>query len=369
MYTVDDVINRNPIKWNGGRLKAPRYNPPIELISSQELYRGRVALAVEQMARHMTDEGWQLMLGLEARGYLLAGHKCTVNSTDVVGILEETKPHTVVVQDKREWDYLEGGFREKEYQFHNVEVLKDRDDLFKLTILKDSQQRPKYHLKSAEEMGVNAWIVYYHPRIVAHLAPYTRPEHLIRTYHTVRPERVPTYSPLRLDKALLSGATGSVYPVRTTLVNKKKRNPNSLKCIEYLPHPGYHAKGTDTDNYLKTLSRYKVAICTASIYGYALRKLIEATACGCRVITDLPSDEILPGIDENLVRITPTTSLETIVGIVEQEIKSYDPDRQERLAERAKDTYDYRRVGAKLVSDIEALRRSYNNVPSLSSVV
>jgi hypothetical protein len=96
------------------------------------------------------------------------------------------------------------------------------------------------------------------------------------------------------------------------------------------------------------------------MYGYALRKIMEATACGCRVLTDLPVDEVLPEIDGNLFRIRPDTSAYHVGIYVRQLVKEYDADKQRDYADKAKQFYDYRAIGKRLSDDIESLRRSYN---------
>ena len=45
--------------------------------------------------------------------------------------------------------------------------------------------------------------------------------------------------------------------------------------VNYLSHPGYGRSKCFTPEFLKILSIYKVAICTVSIYGYAVRKIVE----------------------------------------------------------------------------------------------
>jgi hypothetical protein len=135
-----------------------------------------------------------------------------------------------------------------------------------------------------------------------------------------------------------------------------------IRGHKYLRHPGYHRKGCCTPGFLQELGHTKVAICTASIYGYALRKIIEATACGCRVLTDLPEDEVLPDIDGNLVRIHRNTGHKDVVKVIQRLLDEYNPERQANYAVMAKEFYDYRPMGVKLANDIESLRRSYEQV-------
>lgn len=360
MRTVDDVIRGLPPPPAVPRLKAPRYTGTGGGCD--------LAMAVGSMRDHTTNEGWELFKGLEAGGFNLVGHGLTIGTTDLSGLYPVPRQDvwasafgdsTCVLQDKREWEGRTAGrgFDARE-TFRNVGVLKGRPDVFKGTVLKDAHRDPEYHRDSAEEIDAQFWITYYHPRIVKHLAPYVREEHLVRTYHSVDADKVPAYTAEgRFNQALLSGAVSGVYPLRTRLVNDVKggRMPGTT----WLPHPGYGRDGCHTPSFLQTLSRYKVAICTSSSLGYAVRKIIEATACGCRVVTDLPIDDILPGIDGNMYRVKPDCPTERIAGYVRDLIDSYDPSLQEMYAAEAKARYDYRVQGRKLAADIEALRRTY----------
>lgn len=319
----------------------------------------RIALAVESMKRHTSDEGWQIMAGLEGSGYTLYGSGLPRGETNVTTILreEETDLGTIIVQDKKEW-YIPSGsrsFRDSAAKFRRIGELADRPDLFRLTILRDAHFNPEFHTEAALEMGCHAWVIPYHPSIVHRLAPYVRPQHLVRTYHSIDPKLVPDFRSKR-DGCLLSGAVGGhVYPLRTMLV----RNYRSLPSVNYLKHPGYHRQGTNTPEYLRTLSGYKVALCTSSIYGYAVRKIIEATACGCIVVTDLPTDEVLPEIDNNLVRIHPRYPRKSFVALLNHLYIHYDPGRQLDFVERTKAFYDYRKIGERLANDIANLRETY----------
>lgn len=345
MRTVRDVI-RNLPKPSIAASPAPAY--------TGECGNG-IMLAVEDMKRHMTDEGFQIAQALQSAGYTLCGRRLTIDETGVKKILSETSAGVVVVQDKREWDKARKSFRDKSAHFEQVESLAERSDLFKLTILKDAQHNPPYHKESADEIGCHAWIVYYHPEIVTRLAPYVRKEHIVRTWHTVDRHAIPEYAAHRKG-CLLSGAVSSAYPLRTRLVHQKHKLPN----VQHITHPGYHNKGCHTPEFLKTLSRFQVSICTSSLYGYALRKIIESTACGCVVITDLPTDEVLPEIEGNLIRVPVNIPVQGLADMLRQCYASYNPERQEFYAERAKAFYDYRTMGKRLAEDIDKLRGDYN---------
>lgn len=347
MTTINTVLKRTRANGYFKSLKTPAY---------EHKTGPHLALAVESMRRHMTDEGWQIMDALNHSGYKLCGYNLTNNETHVPTLLKEFNPSVVVLQDKREWDVKSNCFREQRALFTGVEALAQDPSIFKLTILKDSHSGPSFHEKSADEIGCHAWIIYYHPRIVAHLAPYVRPQHLIRTYHTLDSSLVPPFSPDR-SKALFSGAVSSAYPERMEFV----RHIDRLQNIDYLKHPGYHRNGTHTPDFLKRLSQYKVSICTTSKYGYALRKIIESVACGCRVITDLPSDDVLPGIDDCLIRIPHCPGLKIWRNTINQALASYDPEYQSHYAAIAQARYDFRNEGLRLADSIDDMRHSYSS--------
>lgn len=86
-----------------------------------------------------------------------------------------------------------------------------------------------------------------------------------------------------------------------------------------------------------------------------------SSACGCRVITDLPSDEILPEIDGNLVRVHPEISLLEMKDLINSLVSSYDEERQREYARLAQARYDYRVEGRRLADAIEKMRLNYRS--------
>lgn len=329
------------------QLQTPQYIPKSE-------QGPRIALAVESMKRHVSDEGWQIMEALETNGYTLYGSGLPNSSTDVEHIVNFESPSILVIQDIREWDISHGSYRDLSAKFHNTSMLKSRPDIFKVTIVKDAHWMPMTYAQASEAMGVHAWITYYHPSTVCSLAPYIRPRHLIRTHHTIDPLLIPPSDPNR-DGCLLSGYVHSAYPLRTRLAYNLSHLPKTTQ----LKHPGYNRDGCLTPQFLKTLNQYKVSICTSSMYGYSVRKIIESVACGCRVITDLPTHDMLPEIDANLVRVSPSISIKDMAEILEFYCETYDFDEQQVYADKAKAYYNYIDTGKRLVNDINAMRRSY----------
>lgn len=345
--SINDVIqtNRKPVEVT--QLPQPDFNP-----SSNER---RIVLGVSSMRDHMSDEGYQITSGLASNGYTHVGHGLDLPLTHIPDILKKTEPGTVLVQDIREWGKEGDSFRDLRAEFTGISELQKHPEIFRLTILKDSHQRPQYHSDAAQNMSCHAWVVYYHPRIVNNLAPYTRLEHLIRTYHSVDLDVVCDFKPEIKEGCLLSGAISGAYPLR-----KRIHNVARLLGIDVLAHPGYHRNGTNTPGFFKTLEKYKVHICTASRYGYALRKIVESSAAGCRVITDLPIDDVLPEIDENLIRISPDIPISDLSEVVRESVTSYDPEKQDHIRQKTLAFYNVIDVTRRLADDIESLRKKYN---------
>lgn len=314
-----------------------------------------IVLAVPSMQRFMTDENWQLTAGLERAGYTAAGQKQTIDETNVKQILDRASPGIVVLHDKREWSTRREGNIAMRACIRNVQELAKQPDVFRVGVLKDAQQEHQQNLSCAIEAGLHAWIVYYHPEIICRLSPFVRREHLVRTWHSVDAAAVPAFSVEGRSGCLLSGAVSMCYPLRLRLA----RGVSELPDTHLLRHPGYHHGGWATPGFLCTLSKYKVAICTASRYGYALRKIVEATACGCVVITDLPSDEVMPEIDGNLVRVSSDSSVAEVGEVVRELTARYDAERQREYGERAKAWYNWRVMGERLAASIERMRTEW----------
>lgn len=343
-------LQREALNAPSPPLPAPAYRPDVSR-------QNKSMMALRSFEQHMTDEGWQLQEGLRLSGYRLFGKGYETGELDTKRILAASGSLAVmIVQDKREWDPALPGCFDKEAAFRNVSALRADPSVFRVTVCKDAHHNPAYHRAAADEMGCHAWITYYHERCVTRDAPYVRKEHLIRTYHSIDPAVVRSYSPLGRQKCILSGSLqAKAYPLRHRIAEHASSMP-----VYVHQHPGYHAKGSVTSEYIQLLSCFKVAICTASVYGYALRKLIEATAAGCVVLTDLPDFDQLPAIQGNMVRISKDNSMDEISSIIHRECSRYDPAKQEFFAKEALSFYDYRRRGRELAEAIDALRLRYN---------
>lgn len=356
LAAIHRVIDRDPREL-ADAWPRPVYEPTAPAPGRGS--RGRVMLAVETFKRHMTDEGWHLQAGLEHGGYQLWGAHLPHMATDALAIADHAHAGTVFVQDKREWDPASGCCFDKSVGFQRVPALAGLPDLFRVTVLKDLLFHRAYTRRGHEELRPHAVVHYYHRDLVRWLAPWLANTPLIRTWHSIDPGALPHWFPGQgRSMAVVSGALNrEVYPFRWRIADAARAG--RLSGVAVIPHPGYGASGTCTPRYMTMLSGYKVAICTSSIMGFALRKLIEATACGCIVVTDLPAGEVLPGVDGNLVRVPPDMPMPRLAELVDALAQSWNEARQREWAQAAVATYDYRRVYARLAADIEACRKGY----------
>jgi len=334
------------------RLTAPPYIPPGIAVSR------RIFFGAEVMKRHITSECWQVQIGFQDAGYELTGHALPYPESNVRLAIENSdrSTATVIIQDRREWDREAQMCYDPMAHFHEAGYLAERPDVFKLTLLKDHHNDREYNRNHAKEIGCHAWLAYYHPVIAHWLAPYTRPEHMIRIYHGIDTDDVPSFGTDRAPRALLSGAISrEAYPLRWRLRHEAHLIPE----MSVKHHPGYKARGHFSPEYMRELAGYRVSICTTSLYGYALRKIVEGVAAGCRVVTDLPVDDVMPGIDENLIRVRPDIPTLEFREVLRDAIENYDAAAQQYWSERAVEHYEYRGLYARLAGEVEAMRQRY----------
>lgn len=314
---------------------------------------GRYFFALKDFNRHMTDESWQFQLGMEAAGYMLVGKGFPVSEQDCRRAMAEWQIDVALVADRREWDASRAGCFDKTAAFANLEAL-DNLRVFRGTIVKDMWRDHEWTRAWHKALNPHVYLHYYNPQQVMRLYPWIRPEQLIRIWHTLDADKVPEVNyEAKQDVALLSGATGWAYPLRTRLFQANLPNVHTLR------HPGYGNTGSHSQRFLEVLCRYKVAICTSSIFCCTLRKPIEATACGCVVITDLPPEEAYPAIDGNMVRVPCDITDADMKKVVDKCIREYDPARQAKFAVLARRTFDYLRVASFAAYYIEEKRREW----------
>lgn len=323
----------------------------------------RLFLALRDYEKHTMNQGWLFQKGMEAAGYILVGKDFECPYRDGGQLAEAFEPAVAFVADKLDWDAALDGCYDKQAHFTNLQGLGD-ESIFRIAMIHDSHRRWGIQRQMHEDLNPHAWVCYYHPDIVAVSQPWIRKEHILRTYHSLDPAEVPEFTLERIGCIASGARCKEIYPLRETASLAMCHMPEG----KYLRHPGYGNRGSRTAEYLKVLSGFRVAICTASIYCFAVRKIIEATACGCIVITDLPAEEEMPNIDGNLHRVPSDISVKDLIDAARACEASYTIDRQYWFAEQAKEYYDYRRLYADLRQRIEKMRKDYELQGSTRSI-
>lgn len=323
-------------------------NEQIELRESKDELRvpvkfidrpKKIVLANFDYQNHMTDEGDQLQEGLASVGWTLVGRSYRNHDyVDVNEILSRYKPDIVFVQDKRDWDRDNTGAFNKTVHFENINTLRHNPHIFRVSVVKDAGTLIEYQRKFIkDDISADAVAVYYHPKSVLAHSSFLEGTPLFRVYHSIDKDKIKCTSE-RLKGTLISGALNpDVYPFRSRIVN----NASSLG-VDILGHPGYNNNGRQSDAYYHTLNQYKVSICTASAYNFALRKIIESVACGCVCITNLPRYDILPQIDGALIRVSPDIPLSELQTLIRHTESNYDFEKAQMYSEKAREFYDYR---------------------------
>lgn len=311
----------------------------------------RLVLANIDYEQHMTDEGHQLQQSLAESGWNLVGEGYGEGERDVYKILDAHAPSAVFVQDKRDWDSGSGICFNRRVAYKNIAALGGYGG-FVATVVKDAgPDGSEYHRKFCEEINPDAVAIYYHEQNVTKYCPWLKAYRLVRMYHTVNPEDVPDFvAGANRRPALGSGAVmPDVYPIRFNVC--VTNNPTDFG-LDWLKHPGYNNNGHQTPRYLKFISQYKVHLCTASSYGFALRKIIESVTCGCTPITDLPEYDVLPEIDRALIRIRPNITDHDLKMTIADAVENWDERGRQRWAQRALSYYDFNKYGHRLTQNL-----------------
>ena len=313
--------------------------------------------ALESFRRHMDNGRWLFQLGMERQDYVSVGGEMPspgVDSTDVAWAVERFKPRIVVFWPRYEWDPKEWSGPEvrPEHCYRNWECLFDHPEILRVCVFHDAGSARAQQKRWHEALRPHVYLTWYHADSVLPFAPHIRREQLVRTYHILDGDNTPPVRD-RQKTCIISGAhTPDVYPFRTRvlqLAKESKLGPG----VDAITHPGYKQAGTRSNAYVQKLGEYRVAVCTASAYRFALRKIWEATAAGCRVITNLPSYDLLPGIDDNLIRVSSDVSTGELKEVIQNAAATWDLRQQQAFAERAVELYDWRAECARVAKELE----------------
>jgi hypothetical protein len=305
-----------------------------------------IFFGLESFRRHMDNGRILCQRGMEHQGWVTVGADCPspeVNNTDVRWAVERFNPKVVLFFPRYEWDFREwiGPEVKPEHCFHNWEFLLQRPGILRVTVWHDAGSARVQQQRWHEAFQPHVYLSWYHQQSVMPFAPYVERGNITRTYHVLDTDNLPPVED-RSGVAVVSGAyTHDVYPLRTKCFQWAAQGLLG-PGVDAARHPGYAQAGTKSNEYAAMFGRYKVAICTASAYKFALRKIFEATAMGCKIITNLPSYDYLPGIDDNLIRIPDDISVSDMKAEIEKAAATWDLEQQQYVASVCRHRYDWR---------------------------
>ena len=309
-----------------------------------------IVLSNISYAGHTTSEGNELQLGLEYSGaFILTGRGYGDECRDVPTLIERYSPKAIVISDPRDWYRGSGGsFGRRDLHFERHECLRDHPEIFKCVVMKDAGTAVDFQSSFAQTITADALITYYHDKAVLPLSPWADAYKRIRIRHSIDADlvrRIDMSKPRR--RSVVTGAVSNTYPLRKLVFANAP-----LIGVVSRRHPGYGASKCHTPDYLQMLAGFKTHVATCSSYNFALRKIIESVVVGCTPITNLPSWDVLPEIDDALVRIPTNSSVAEVRAAVDKAESQWNLEERMKWAKLAVDYYGYRSCGMRLAKDI-----------------
>jgi len=311
---------------------------------------------LEPFSRHMDGLCWLIQRGLAAAGWQVVGHGFPPpgDTTDVMEAVRRFQPRVALFWTGPEWGTSLPQQRAlgvmDEHAFRGWERLeREAPEVVRGTFFVDAGSNQQAQREWHERLRPQLYLTPYHPDSVVTLNPHIPRSAVVRYHHPIEAERFPPFGS-RDGRCVISGATGTCYPFRSRM--KAAAKQGLLGEVTVVNHPGYHGLGCVSLDYNQVLAKHRVAICTCSSYKFALRKHIEATASGCRVITNLPEYDVLPEINDNLRRVGSGLTTQAMLQLIDSLASSWDVEEQAAFALAAREYYDYRAVGKRLAEEL-----------------
>lgn len=308
---------------------------------------------VEAFKDYASDTAYRIQAGLADQGFTCFGKRFPGdrNCTDMREVVERERPDIVHVEDWNTWNPKMKQKASADVEFTNWEWVGQQEGILRCTKHAD----PWHHFEEQKHFqrvfNPHAVLVRYEPDLVSRCAPYMKRELMVRLYHTVTREFCRPVREKGRDRiCLLSGAChGVVYPLRTRIWREVRQLPDWEKTFTHRVHHRWlHSGGSAVPGYMEQLARYKVAFVGCSKFLAAFKKLYEATAAGCIVVTNFPETDRVPVVDENLFRVPSDISAEALQEICRELAFIWDEEKQKDLAQRTIARYDYRVEAARI---------------------
>ncbi|HUU35362.1 MAG TPA: hypothetical protein VMW48_14960 [Vicinamibacterales bacterium] len=312
-----------------------------------------IQFGVEAFKNYVSDTAYLVQAGLASQGYTCYGRRFPGkrDCVDMREICHREWPSIVFCEEWNTWNPEMPQPPSKDVGFKGYEWLGQEPGILRATKHADPWGHPEMHARWHKVFQPHAVLVRYEIDRCMECAPWADRSKLVRIWHSLTREYcLPVSAMDRNGVCLLSGAAGAaVYPLRFRIWNEVHQLPEWERTFTIRPHHHWSREGgSAVPAYMRKLARYKVAFVGCSRYHVAFKKHYEATAAGCIVVTNLPTTDRVPVIDENLVRVPDDVTAVELRDLVHSLAGQWDVNRQRELAQRAIDRYDYRVEAARI---------------------
>jgi len=306
-----------------------------------------IQFGVRAFRNYASDTAYLIQRGLELQGFTVFGRGFPGrrDCTDMRVVCEREKPDVVFCEEWNTWNPDMPQPPAKDVGFTNYDWLGRQPHIFRATKHADPWGHPEKHAEWHRRFNPDVILVRYEVPRVLQIAPYLDEKRLLRIHHSVTREYCPEITSASRDRVcLLSGAVNPrIYPMRARLWREVRELPRWEDVFSIRPHHRWsRTGGSAVPAYMRDLARHKVMFVGTSRWHVAFKKHYEGTAAGCIVVTNLPTSDRVPIIDENLVRVPDTISAAELRDLCLGLADAWDEERQRELARRTIGRYDYR---------------------------
>ena len=312
-----------------------------------------IQFSVEAFRNYASDTAYLIQAGLEHEGFTPCGRRFPGDRdcTDMGVDCDRARPGVVFSEEWNTWNPAMPQPPSKDCGFTNFDWLGRQPGIFRATKHADPWGHPEKHREWQKRFNPDVILVRYEIARCLRIAPYLDRKKLMRIHHSVTRQYCPEVSGIARHRiCLLSGAVNArIYPMRSRLWREVRELSSWDGVFTIRPHHHWsRTGGSAVPDYMMELARHKVMFVGTARWKVAFKKHYEGTAAGCIVVTNLPTTERIPVIDENLVRVTDDISAGELRDLCLDLADGWNQERQRDLAERTVRRYDYRSEASRI---------------------
>ena len=317
----------------------------------------RVQFGVKAFENYASDTAFLIQRGLEHAGFPCygKGFPGDRDCTNMRVVCEREDPDLVFCEEWNTWNPDMPQPPSKDVGFVGYDWLGEQESIFRVTKHADPWGHPEKHAEWQQRFNPDVVVVRYEIDRCLKIAPYLDCHKLVRIHHSVTREYCPEVTAEGRDRVcLLSGSAGSrAYPLRHRIWREVQELPRWDDVFTIRPHHRWsRTGGSAVPAYMRELARHRVMFVGTSQWHVSFKKHYEGTAAGCIVVTNLPTSDVVPVVEENLVRVPDDIVAEDLAVLCRGLAREWDEEKQRDLAMRVVDRYDYREEAWRLFDDV-----------------